>query len=198
MLDWIKNINKEYPEFWKLYLSKFDKKSNRFVVLSTETSGLSLEKDVILSIGAFAVINNGILIADSFETILAQYKFFHDNGISNEFTVETKMKKLGEPEAIQALVEFIGNSVLVGHHIDFDVEMINAALERLGCGRLKNEALDIDVMYRKLTDINNKQFSLEELCDIYKIPKSDRNSSSEDAYKIALLFLKLKSRLGLN
>jgi DNA polymerase-3 subunit epsilon len=198
MLDWIKNINKEYPEFWKSYLSKFDKKSKRFVVLSTETSGLSLEKDVILSIGSFSVINNSILIADSFETIIAQYKFFHDNGISNEFTVETKMKKLGEPEAIQAFVEFIGNAVLVGHHIDFDVEMINVALERLGCGRLKNEALDIDVMYRKLNDINNKQFSLEELCHIYKIPKSDRNSSSEDAYKIALLFLKLKSRLGLN
>jgi DNA polymerase-3 subunit epsilon len=198
MLDWIKNINKEYPEFWKTYLSKFDKKSKRFVVLSTETTGLSLDKDVILSIGSFSVINNGILIADSFETIIAQYKFFHENGISNEFTVETKMKKLGEPEAIQAFVEFIGNSILVGHHIDFDVEMINVALERLGCGRLKNEALDIDIMYRKLTDINNKQFSLEELCDIFKIPQSDRNSSSEDAYKIALLFLKLKSRLGLN
>lgn len=198
MLDWIKNINKEYPEFWKTYLSRFDKKSKRFVVLSTETTGLSLDKDVILSIGSFSVIDNGILIADSFETIIAQYKFFHDNGISNEFTVEAKLKKLGEPEAIQAFVEFIGNSILVGHHIDFDVEMINVALERLGCGRLKNEALDIDVMYRKLTDINNKQFSLEELCDIYKIPQSDRNSSSEDAYKIALLFLKLKSRLGLN
>lgn len=198
MLDWIKNINKEYPEFWKNYLSKFEKKSKRFVVLSTETTGLSIDKDVILSIGSFSVINNGILIADSFETIIAQYKFFHENGISNEFTVETKMKKLSETDAIQAFVEFIGNAVLVGHHIDFDVEMINAALERLGCGRLKNEALDIDVMYRKLTDINNKQFSLEELCDIYKIPKSDRNSSSEDAYKIALLFLKLKSRLGLN
>ena len=53
MLDWIKNINKEYPEFWKTYLSKFEKKSNRFVVLSTETTGLSLEKDVILSFGSF-------------------------------------------------------------------------------------------------------------------------------------------------
>jgi DNA polymerase III subunit epsilon len=198
MLDWLKKINKEYPEFWKLYLSKFEKKSNRFVVLSTETTGLSLEKDVILSLGAFSVVDKNILIGDSFETVIAQYKFFHDNGISNEFTIETKMKKMAEVDAIQALVEFIGNSVLVGHHIDFDVEMINAALERLGCGRLKNEALDIDVMHRKLLDINNKQFSLEELCDIYKIPKSDRNSSSEDAYKIALLFLKLKSRLGLN
>ena len=197
MLEWLKNINKEYPEFWKEYLAKLDTKSKRFVVLTTETTGLSLHKDVILSIGSFAVIDNSIHISDSFETILAQYRFFHDNGISNEFTLETKMEKLGEPEAIQALVEFIGNAVLVGHHIDFDVEMINVALEKLGCGRLKNEALDIDVMYRKLTDINNKQFSLQELCDIYNIPKSDRNSSSEDAYKIALLFLKLKSRLGL-
>lgn len=198
MLDWIKNINKEYPEFWKTYLSKFEKKSNRFVVLSTETTGLSLEKDVILSFGSFGIIKNSIIIGDSFETVISQYKFFHENGISNEFTIETKMKKMGEAEAIQSLVEFIGNSVLVGHHIDFDVEMINVALERLGCGRLKNEALDIDVMHRKLLDINNKQFSLDELCTIYKIPVSDRNSSSEDAYKIALLFLKLKSRLGLN
>jgi DNA polymerase-3 subunit epsilon len=108
------------------------------------------------------------------------------------------MKKMGEADGIQAFIEFIGNAVLVGHHVDFDVEIINAALERLNCGRLKNEALDIDIMHRKLLDINNKQFSLQELCDIYKIPKSDRNSSSEDAYKIALLFLKLKSRLGLN
>jgi DNA polymerase-3 subunit epsilon len=197
MFDWLKNINKDYPEFWKSYLSKFDQKSNRFVVLSTETSGLSLSKDVILSMGTISIINDSILIADSFETIIAQYKFFHDNGISNEFTVEAKMKKMVEADAINALVDFIGNSVLVGHHINFDVEMINVALEKLGCGRLKNEALDIDVMHRKLKDINNKQFSLEELCTFYKIPKSDRNSSSEDAYKIALLFLKLKSRLGL-
>ena len=198
MLDWLKNINKEHPEFWKTYLSKFEKKSDRFVVLSTETSGLNPNTDVITSIGSFGIINNTIFIGDNFEAVLLQYKFFHDNGLTNEFVVESKMKKIGEPEAIQAFIEFIGNSVLVGHHIDFDVEMINASLERLGCGRLKNQALDIDIMYRKLQDISNKQFSLDELCEIYKIPKSDHNSSSEDAYKIALLFLKLKSRLGLN
>ncbi len=197
MLDWLKNINKEYPDFWKTYVSKFEKKSSRFVVLSTETSGLNPDKDVILSIGSFAVIDNSIVIGDNFEAILLQYKFFHDNGLSNEFLVESKMKKLGEPEAIKLFIEFIGNSVLVGHHIDFDVEMINAALERLDCGRLKNEALDIDVMHRKLLDINDKQFSLEELCVAYNIPVSDRNSAAEDAYKTALLFLKLKSRLGI-
>jgi DNA polymerase-3 subunit epsilon len=81
MLDWLKNINKEHPEFWKNYVSKFDKKSTRFVVLSTET-GMNVEKDVILSIGSFA-IDNSIVIGDSFEAVLLQYKFLHDNGLSN-------------------------------------------------------------------------------------------------------------------
>lgn len=197
MIDWLKNINREYPEFWNNYLKKFDNKSKRFVVLSTETSGLNIDKDVILSIGSFSIIDNSIIIGDSFEVVLLQYKFLYENGLSNEFIVESKIKKMGEPDAIQFLIEYIGNSVLVGHRIHFDVEMINAALDKLNCGKLKNEALDIDVMHRKLNDINDKQFSLDELSAIYKIPMSDRNSSSEDAYKIGLLFLKLKSRLGI-
>jgi len=198
MLDWLKNINKEYPEFWKNYLAKFDQKSKRFVVFTTETTGLNPEKDVILSIGSFAIIDNAIQIGDNFESVLLQYKYFHDNGLSNEFILESKMKKLSEPDAIQAFIDYIGNAVLIGHHVDFDVDMINSALAKLGCGRLKNEALDIDVMYRKLIDINDKQFSLEELSEIFKLPKSYRNSPAEDAYTIGLLFLKLKKKLGIN
>jgi len=197
MLDWIKNINKEHPDFWKEYLTKFETKPNRFVVLSTETSGLNPNKDVILSLGAFAVIDDSVVIKDSFESVLLQYKFLHDNGLSNEFIIESKMIKMEEPAALETFINFLGNAILVGHHINFDIEMLNSALERLDCGRLKNEALDVDMMYRKLTDINDKQFSLDDLGEIFKIPKSDRNSSSEDAYRIALLFLKLKSRLGI-
>jgi DNA polymerase-3 subunit epsilon len=52
-------------------------------------------------------------------------------------------------------------------------------------------------MHRRLHDINDKQFTLDELCTLYKVPISDRNSASEEAYKMGLLFLKLKSRLGL-
>ncbi|QOG00983.1 PolC-type DNA polymerase III [Flavobacterium sp. MDT1-60] len=197
MLDWLKNINKEYPDFWKDYLTKFETKPNRFVVLSTETSGLNPDKDVILSLGAFSVIDDGIVIKDNFESVLLQYKYLQDNGLSNEFIIESKMIKMPEPDALEAFIKFLGNAILVGHHINFDIEMLNSALERLDCGRIKNEALDVDIMYRKLMDVNDKQFSLDDLCEIYKIPKSDRNSSAEDAYRIALLFLKLKSRLGI-
>jgi DNA polymerase-3 subunit epsilon len=198
MLDWIKNFNKEYPEFWKKYSAKFEQKSNRFVVISTETTGLKPDKDVILSIGAVAVENNMVIVNDFFEVILLQYIFLHENGLSNEFIVESKLPKLGEPEAIQAFIDFIGNSILVGHRIHFDIEMINEALYKMGCSRLKNEAIDVEIMYSKLIDNTDKQFSVDDLCNTFKVAKNERHSSAEDAYTIALLFLKLKSRLGIN
>lgn len=196
MLDWIKNINKEYPDFWKSYLAKFEVKSNRYVILSTETTGLNPKKDVILSFGAVAVIDDIIRIGDNFEVVILQYKYLHDNGLSNEFLIESKLSKLAEPQAIQALVDYIGNAVLVGHRIHFDIEMINDVLEKMECGKLKNEALDVEIMHQKLMDITNKSFSLEDLIKQYKLPLNERNSASDDAYSIALLFVKLKDRLG--
>ena len=197
MLDWIKNITKEYPEFWKNYQAKFDKKSNRFVVLSTETSGLNPKKDVIMSFGAVAVIDNTIVISDAFEVSIPQYKYLHDNGITNDFLLESSLPKLVEAQAVEKLIEYIGNATLVGHRIHFDVEMINESLEKIDCGRIKNEALDIEVMYKKLLDINDKNFSLDELGTVFKLPKTDRISATDDAFTIAILFLRLKSRLGL-
>ncbi len=197
MLDWIKNINKEYPQFWKDYITKFNHKSSRYVVLRVESTGLNTTQDVILSFAAISVIDNKIIISDSFETVLLQYKYLHDNGLSIESIIESKLPKLSEYDALQKFVEYIGNAVLVGHRIHFEVDMINEVLEKMDCNRLKNEALDIEIMHAKLNDITEKPFPLEDLCTIYKVPQPETNSSSEEAYTIALLFLKLKSRLGL-
>lgn len=196
MLDWIKKIGKEYPDFWKEYLKKFDEKSNKFVVLTTETTGLNPAKDVILSIGCVTVQNDMILIGESFEVVLLQYVFNHDNQMSNEFIIESKQEKLAETDGIKRFVEFLQNAVIVGHRIDFDIEIINEALKKMGCGSIKNEALDIEIMYRKWIDnIDEKPFSIDEMCKHFKVENTFRNSTSEDAFLIGLLFLKLKSRL---
>lgn len=198
MLDWLKHINKEYPEFWNDYLAKFSKKSKRYVILATDATGNSTEKDVITFISAFAVEDDAILIKDSFETILLQYRFLHDNHLSNEYIIESRLLKLSEPEALKSFIEYLGNGILVGHEIQSSVAMINATLERLDCGKLRNEALDIDIMHRKLNEItDDKELSLDELTDFYKIQSTPANSTTERAYTIALLFLKLKFKLGL-
>jgi len=118
--------------------------------------------------------------------------------LSNDFLLESEQPKLSEVHALEKFIEYIGNATLVGHRINFDIEMINESLEKLACGRLKNEALDIEVMYKKLHDINDKNFSLDELSSQFKISNTERISTTDEAFTIALLFLKMKSRLGLS
>ena len=196
MLDWLK-INKDYPEFWKEYLHKFENKSKRFVVFSTETTGLDTENDVILSIGAVGIEKDRIIVKDSFDLTLIQDKFNPEVAIKNGILKENNDIKVSQTEAIINFINYLGNATLVGHRINFDIAMINEALEKLQVGRLKNEALDIEIMYQKWKQLpEDKQISIDELSSTFKISKSDRHTASGDAYIISLLFLKLRQRLG--
>lgn len=197
MLDWLKNINKDYPEFWKNYLAKFENKPSRFVVLCTQSSGHHPTKDVIFSFGGVAVVGNEVIIGDSYEVVLLQYIYLHDHGLSNEFLVESTLPKSHEPQAIESFINYIGNATLVGYRIHYDVELINTALDKLGCGRLKNEALDLEIMFRKWKDADG-QFPLNDMTAAFKLPKIEKTTASEEAYIMALIFLKLKARLNIH
>jgi len=198
-LNWFKKIVKDYPEFWKIYLSYFDEcqdKKRRFVVFDCKTTGLDYKSDRILSIGAVAIENNQIVVGDFMEVFLQQDIFKRDSVSIHDILKEGKEEKIVETEAIIRFLEFIKDATLVGHQIDFDIEMINQSLARLDVGKLKNQAMDTDVMYQRSKYLPQEQHSsLDELCDIYKIRKSDRHTASGDAFIIALLFLKLKKKL---
>lgn len=196
MFDWLKNINREHPEFWKNYLQRFGEQSSRYVVISLDCTGTNPEKDVILSIGAVAVVNDEILIVDNFECVILQYIYMHDHGLSNDIIIKSELPKLSEQQAIQNFLDYIDNAILVGHRIQFEVDMLNAVLEKMGGGRLKNQALDIEIMHQKLLETTDDQFTVAEISKAYKLPVQEFQTTIDKAYSIALLFLKLKSRLG--
>lgn len=197
--NWFKKIVKDYPKFWETYLSCFDEnesKTKRYVVFDCETTGLDYKSDRILSIGAVAIQNDKIIVGDFMEVFLQQDIFKPESVPIHGILKEGKEEKIVEAEAIIRFLEFIKEATLVGHHVAFDIEMINQALYRLNVGTLKNQAMDTDVMYQKLKYLPYEQHaSLDELCDIYKIKKSDRHTASGDAFITALLFLKLKKKL---
>ena len=197
MIDWLKN--KKYPEFWKTYLQKHEVKSERFVMLSVQTTGLNPQKDVILTIGAVAVIQNKVVIEDAFEVILLQYIYNHDHGFSNEFIIESKAPKSTEADGMKNLIEYIGNATIIGHRVDFDLEMINKALEKIDCGKLRNEALDLEIMFKKYKEFSDeKKVSIADIAQALKLPEYDQESTIEEAYTMGLCFLKLKKFLGIN
>lgn len=190
-----KFFNKEYPEFWKKYTDSFKNPATKYVVISMETSGLDTEKDVIMSIAATSVIDNRIIIKDSFE-IFIHHKKHSELDIDNDFISVSKVEKVFENVAIENLLDYLSNAIFIGHRVDFDIEMLNEALGRMKLGNIRNEAFDIEAMFNKLADTNEKKYSLEEMSKKLNITISERNSVADDAYSIALLFLKMKDKLG--
>ena len=198
--NWFKKEKKNYPEFWQNYLDYFDSKSDknnekRFVVFDTETTGLDVRTDVILSIGAVTNCGNSIIVNDCFELFVEQNIFKTESVPIHGILKEGKEKKLTESESVIRFLDFIKDSTLVGHHVRFDVNMVNGALGRMGLGKLKNRSMDTDKMYQKSKGLQEEQHSsLDELCRIFKIEKSDRHTAAGDAFITALIFLRLKNK----
>lgn len=191
-----KIFNKEYPEFWKKYTDSFRNPAKKYVVISMETSGLDPVKDVIMSIAATSVIDNRIIVKDSFEIFII-HKRHTELDIDEEFISVSKIEKVFENVAIETLLNYLSNSVIIGHRVDFDIEMLNEALSRMKLGRIRNEAFDTEAMFNKIMETNEKKYSLEDMCKSLNITTSNRNSAADDAYTIALLFLKMKDKLGI-
>ena len=111
MISWFKYNN--YPFFWKQYSKKFKQKqpksieNTRFVVLDTETTGLDIINDRILSIGAICIFSNNIDVADSFEIYLKQEAFKAETVEIHGILKEGKLTKLSEAEAIEKFIDFI-------------------------------------------------------------------------------------------
>ena len=141
-------------------------------------------------------MENEIFVGQSFEAYLHQYSLVKEQQSTYNFNIETNKLKILEADAITQFVQFLGNATIVGHRINFDIEIINTALKKLNCGKLKNEAFDIEVMYRKWKEIiDDKEISIEEMEKVFKLKPLETISSIEEAYTIALLFLKLKNKL---
>ncbi|MFD2907814.1 PolC-type DNA polymerase III [Flavobacterium ardleyense] len=198
-LNWFNKIVKENPKFWETYLAYFDEnqsKEKRYVVFDCETTGLDYKSDRILSIGGVAIQHNEIIVNDYLEVFLQQDVFKAETVPIHGILREGKEEKIVEAEAVIRFLDFVKHATIVGHHVDFDIEMINQCLARLDLGKLKNQSMDTDIMYQKLKYLPYEQhISLDELCTIYKVKKSDRHTASGDAFITALLFLKLKRKL---
>ena len=196
----------DLPPFWHNYEKKFEEDTPteidklRFVVLDTETTGFDYKEDRILCIGALTLVGNTILVNQSLEIYLQQEKYSKETVKIHGILKKGTATQVTEFEALEKLLVFLGNAVLVAHHAYFDLKMINTALKRNGLPKLKNTILDTSTLYKKTllsTHLLEKKeiYSLDELADKFDISKKDRHTALGDAYITAIAFLKILARL---
>ncbi len=200
---------KKFPDYWKAYnesLKNINLKSiseTKFVVFDCETSGLNPKTDRILSMGALIINDNVIEVKNTFEKYLEQEIFKRESVVIHGLLKKGNHRKCNEEEAIQAFLKYVEGAILVGHHIGFDVACVNYALKRIGLPKLKNKTLDTAILFKKTkhqvySNVTNKIFSLDEVCDELKVTKKDRHTAYGDAYITAIVFFKILGKLNRN
>jgi DNA polymerase III subunit epsilon len=206
------DIPENAPDFVKDYLRVMQsatKKTNqsiietRFVVFDTETTGLDFRKDKILSIGALTVQENQIKVVDSFELFILREDITGGEAVDVHGILKKGKKiKIPETEAIAKFLNFCGDSILVGHHIGFDIAIINQLLtEKYGI-KLHNQVIDTMLLHQRVAFMESydSRFipdnpSLDALAKLFDIDTKDRHKALGDAYITGIVFLKLLNQL---
>ena len=177
-------------------------KDLRIVALDTETTGLNLSKDWLLSIGAVVIQDKSILVEQSLEAILYSEIKIKKESISIH-GLRQKDIQLGEEReiALAHFLAYLDNSLILAHHTHFDVTMLNNALQEFHPKfKLFNRQLDTAFMAIRLEHgrthhphqvIDKKRYTLDALCERYDVEIVERHTAWGDAYTTALLYLKL-------
>nr|WP_318037294.1 exonuclease domain-containing protein [uncultured Faecalibacillus sp.] len=139
---------------------------DNYCVLDLETTGLSPNYDSIIEIGIIKVKENKIV--DMYNSLINP-GFLINEYITSITGITNEMLK-GKPKIIdlkKEVLNFIGNDVLVGHNISFDVSFLQKGFNE----ELKNEYIDTLQFCRKLF----KELSHHRLTDMSNYLEISRN-----------------------
>jgi len=166
----------------------------RFVVFDQETTGLNPESDRIVSIGAVAVRGGEILLDDVFEEVV-RVNIATPAVLVHGILPEDSRHGRDISEAIPEFLDYIGEDVLVGHHVGFDRAILRVAANRLG-RTVSNVILDTMRIALALQDAGalslEDGFELDMLCGHFNIVPHDRHTAPGDAYLTAQVFVRLQ------
>ncbi len=162
----------------------------RFVVLDTETTGFNPENnDEIISIGAVVIENCQVREQERFHRFVNPYRSIPVE--VTRLTGITEEMVRNEKSIFEVLVEilpFIGNSIIVGHHIGFDLTFMNLKLKRYCKTRLYNPCCDTMIIGSAFYP-EMRAHTLNRLLLMHNLEPVARHTAIGDARLTAKLFV---------
>ena len=175
--------------------------ADEWVALDCETTGLDVNRDEIISIGAVRIVGNRLLTSQRLELIVRPERSMAQASMRVHLLRERDVAAGMPPEqAMRQLLEFIGSRPLVGYYLEFDVGMINRAIwPMLGVG-LPQHKIDISALYYDMKNrqlpahLRNERIDLrfETIMRELELPCRDAHDALNDAVMAGLAFLKLR------
>ena len=168
-----------------------------FCVLDLETTGLDMTNDVIINIGAVKLKKGKITkLFEAYTkppiSIPAESTQFH--GMVDSMFEDKPV--IGE--VLPEFLQFVGDSVVVGHHINFDIRMLHRHLKELYDVGISN-AVWLDTMFLyQMAHEDQRHQPLEHLLERYCVQCDQRHTALGDVVATAKVFVKIMKELPLS
>lgn len=199
-----------WPEPLREYMAKKQKPPKdrplsevRFVVFDSETTGLDLSSNHLLSIAGVAMLGSDVQLGDTFGVMVSQsHVGGADAAVIHGLISNDLSDGLPEDEAASRFLAFAGDAVLVAHHAAFDMRMLEKAISGFRGAKVWSPSVDTAQLAMRVEvgamtsnaprgAEERKAYQLDNLVARYGIEVSDRHTASGDALATALLFQRL-------
>ena len=165
------------------------------VVLDTETTGLNVRSDRIVSVGAVRVHGSRVFHSANMDRLVnpglaipARSTAIH--GITNQMVS-------GAPpfgEIAEEIEEFVQDTVVVGHNIRFDLTMLKREAERVGQPWSAPRSLDTSLLVIAL-EPNTEDLNLESVAERFGVEIQGRHTALGDCLVTAEIYVRMVPRL---
>ena len=167
-----------------------------YVVFDVETTGFDASIDHIIEIGAIK-FNTESEIANFQHLIKPSIDFSKNIGSEIHGITDDMIKNAEDTETIIPMfMDFIKNTVLVAHNIDFDMRFLNASLMRLELPTITNVPLVDTLIVSRNAFPNFSQYKLSALVEQLKLGGDSFHRALEDAQHTRKLLIKCIDELG--
>lgn len=146
-----------------------------YIVVDIEATGLNPDTERLIEVAAIKYVNHKEVarfselinpLRDHKDKTIYISDFIENlTGISNRMLHDAR----GEKDVLREYIKFIGNDVIIGHNVRFDIRFIYDALLRDYGVLFQNDYIDTLKIARKLLHKDLKRYRLKDLADRYHI-----------------------------
>lgn len=176
--DYIDPLVLEYGEKFSLLINEFEKEN--IIVFDVESTGVDVTEDEIIQIAAIKLNKKGEVV-DKFEKFLKNKKPVKDSYYVHGFSDEM-LQRIGEDKekVLKEFVEYSKDSIIVGHNVQYDINILCSELERNNLGKPKFKAFyDTLDIYRRFYP-GNINYKLENLSKVYDTKHKPSHDAMDD------------------
>lgn len=187
------------------YAYVFDPEPDQeWVSIDTETTGLNVDTEEVVAIGAVRIRGDRIMTSERFEILVRPEGRVSPGAVRvHRLREQDLLSGVAADQAVAQLLQFVGSRPLVGYFLEFDVAMINKTLRRMiGIG-LPQRLIEVSSMFY---EFRNRQLPLHQqggqidlrfdtMMRALDLPTRDAHDATNDAVMAALAFIKLRHLL---